>query len=30
VDGRKDLKACDDKRKLLLNAWPRATANKGN
>lgn len=25
-DGRFDLKSCDDKRRLLIDAWPRVTA----
>lgn len=26
-DGRFDLKSCDDKRRLLIEAWPRSSAN---
>jgi hypothetical protein len=28
-DGRFDLVACDDKRRLLIEAWPRLTPSKG-
>jgi len=27
IDGRNDLKACDDKRKLLIDSWPKAKGN---